>query len=59
MRLVYKFRTTEHIDELTRLCAISKNLYNQALYAVRNALQEDKFLSYNDLDKLMKKNDKS
>lgn len=54
MRLVYKFRTTENASELTNLCKVSKNLYNQALYAVRNALQEDKFLFYNDLDKLMK-----
>lgn len=54
MRLVYKFKTHEHANELTHLCKISKDLYNQALYAVRNALQEDKFLFYNDLDKLMK-----
>lgn len=54
MRLVYKFRTNEHNDELKRLCRISKDLYNQALYAVRNALQEDRFLFYNDLDRMMK-----
>lgn len=54
MRLVYKFTTKECVEELRTLCKISKNLYNQALYAVRSALQEDKFLFYSDLDKLMK-----
>lgn len=54
MRLVYKFKTYEHVSELTRLCKISKDLYNQALYAVRSAMQKGNFLFYNDLDKLMK-----
>ena len=54
MRLVYKFKCCEHNEELTHLCKISKNLYNQALYVVKNSLQEGKFLFYNDLDKIMK-----
>ena len=54
MRLVYKFKCCEHNEELTYLCKISKNLYNQALYVVKNSLQEGKFLFYNDLDKIMK-----
>lgn len=55
MRLVYKFITKQHNEEFSRLCEVSKNLYNQALYEIKTALKEEnKFLFYNDLDKLMK-----
>lgn len=55
MRLVYKFITKQKKDELSRLCIISKNLYNQALYEVKTNLEMNgKFLFYNDLDKILK-----
>ena len=42
-------------DELDRLCRISNNLYNQALYQCKESYKKDsKYLNYNDLDKLMK-----
>lgn len=53
MRLVYRFNI-KRSDELYRLCAISKNLYNQALYAVKNELRvNNKWLFYNDLNRIM------
>lgn len=56
MRLVYKFKYNgKEIQRLLELCRISKNLYNQTLYAIKKELKENnKFLFYNDLDKLMK-----
>ena len=55
MRLVYSFRTTEHLKELLELCRVSNNLYNQALYAVKQSLKnDDRFLFYGDLDGIMK-----
>ena len=54
MRLVYKFNVEN--KELYELCKVSKNLYNQALYALKTELREnDRWLSYYDLDKLMQK----
>ena len=41
MRLVYRFNICEN-DDLYRLCEISKNLYNQALYIVNHELNENK-----------------
>ena len=57
MRLVYKFKYNgKEAKRLLELCKISKNLYNQALYVIKKELKENnKFLFYNDLDKLMKK----
>lgn len=54
LRLVYKFfiRHTENLDDLFMT---SNNLYNQALYQIRQRLNADgKWLCYNELDKLMK-----
>lgn len=56
MRLVYKYRVNdkELNHELLRLCRVSKDLYNQALYTIRQNLEkEDKFLFYQDTNKLM------
>lgn len=55
MRLVYKYRCYERTEELLSLCRVSKDLYNQALFAVRTALDDGKHLSYYELDSLMKK----
>lgn len=53
MRLVYRFNIS-HNDELYRLCVISKNLYNQALYTVKNELRiNNKWLFYKDLNRIM------
>ena len=38
MRLAYKFKNYQNNDELLRLCKISKDLYNQALYIVKTNL---------------------
>ena len=54
MRLVYKFNIGKNND-LFELCKISKNLYNQALYIVKDELKTNgKWLSYNQLDKRLK-----
>ena len=39
MRLVYKFNIGKN-EELSRLCKISNNLYNQALYIFRETLSK-------------------
>ncbi|MBN1217058.1 MAG: transposase [Candidatus Lokiarchaeota archaeon] len=55
MKLVYKFRTlrTEHLDVL---CSISKKLYNQANWYIRqDFFHLENWLRYNDLDFIMKK----
>ena len=57
MRLVYKFISKDATvnDRLCRLCKISKNLYNQALYTLKESLKNDnKWLSYYELDSIMK-----
>jgi len=47
--------TKKQLKHLKNLCNSSKNLYNQALYAVRQEYQATgNYLSYNVLDKLMK-----
>ena len=55
MRLVYSFNCTEHLEELLKLCRVSKNLYNQALYICLQAMKQDepKFLNYYDLNEIL------
>ena len=54
MRMVYSFNI-EKDDRLLGLCKVSKNLYNQALYIVKQELKtNNKWLGYYDLDKIMK-----
>jgi hypothetical protein len=53
MQLTYKYRIDTRKDILD-LCKVSKNLYNQTLYEVKQSLKENKFLFYYDLNKLMK-----
>ena len=53
MRLVYKFNL-KYNDRLYELCKISKNLYNQGLYIVKQELNtNNKWLSYYDLNKIL------
>ena len=40
MKLVYKFNIKQH-KQLTELCKISKNLYNQALYTIKQELDNN------------------
>lgn len=55
MRLVYKFTYKgQDKDRILLYCEVSKNLYNQALYVVKQNLKEEKFIFYNDLEKIMK-----
>ena len=54
MRLIYKFYI-EHTEGLDRLMRVSNNLYNQALYEVRQKLiVEGTWLCYEDLNKIMR-----
>lgn len=54
MRLVYKFNIGKN-KEISKLCKVSNNLYNQALYVFRETLKdESKWLSYFELDSIMK-----
>ena len=54
MRLVYKFNIEQN-ENISSLCKISNNLYNQALYIFRETLsKEGKWLSYFELDAIMK-----
>lgn len=54
MKLAYKFHWIGN-SEVERLCRISNNLYNQALYVFREHLRNTgEYLFYNDLDKIMK-----
>lgn len=54
MRLAYKFNIRNN-ENISSLCKISNNLYNQALYIFRETLsKEDKWLSYFELDSIMK-----
>jgi hypothetical protein len=39
---------------LNYYCHLSKNLYNQATYLIKQHLKENKLLSYPDLNKLLK-----
>jgi putative transposase len=55
MRLVYKFNCFENIQELLELSKISKNLYNQANYIVKQEfVSTGKWIRYYDLERLMK-----
>ena len=55
MRLVYSFNCSEHMEELLRLCRVSKDLYNQALYTCMQAMKQDEpqFLNYYDLNEIL------
>lgn len=57
MRLVYSFDCSEHMEELLKLCRVSKDLYNQALYVCIQAMKQDepKFLNYYDLNEILQK----
>lgn len=53
MRLVYKF-DIQYNDKLHELCVVSKNLYNQALYIVKQNLKEtNKWLGYSQLNTIL------
>lgn len=54
MRLVYRFNIGKD-EEISKLCKVSNNLYNKALYVFRETLKnESKWLSYFELDKILK-----
>jgi putative transposase len=54
MKLTYKYQIKPS-KEILNLCSISKCLYNQALYEIKNSLKENnKFIFYYDLNKIMK-----
>lgn len=54
MRLAYKFNIGKN-ENISDLCKVSNNLYNQALYVFRETLSnEDKWLSYFELDAILK-----
>lgn len=57
MRLVYKYiykGSGEDRERILHYCKVSKDLYNQALYVVRQNLRNDVFLFYNDVERIMK-----
>lgn len=55
MRLAYKFKL-KNDPRLRRLCEVSKNLYNQALYLLKHELKENnKWLGYNQLNEILQK----
>jgi putative transposase len=55
MQLTLNFNYIDKSNFLNNLCYINKNLYNQALYLLNKEYKDnDKYLSYKDLDKLMK-----
>ena len=55
MKLTYKFKYTKKNKLLDDLCVISNNLYNQANYLIKQESDiNNKWLRYNDLDKIMK-----
>ena len=48
--------TQEQFEHLGKLCEASKNLYNQALYTVRQAyIATGEYLNYSTVDRIMKK----
>ena len=54
MKLVWKFNCESPPTQLLEWCKVANNLYNQALFIVKSTLEsENKFLFYNDLNKLM------
>lgn len=53
MRLVYRF-DIQHNNKLQELCTVSKNLYNQALYIVKQNLKEaNNWLGYRQLNTIL------
>jgi IS605 OrfB family transposase len=55
MRLTYKFNFTDKTGYLENYCRISKNLYNQANYIIKQELNTNhKWIRNNQLDKIMK-----
>lgn len=56
MRMVYKFAYDgEHRDSLLAYCATAKNLYNQALYLVRDTLRtQGRLMPYREVEEAMK-----
>lgn len=58
MQYVYRFILNTDVstkNALVEMCSVSKCLYNQALYEIKQTLEkENKFLFYQDLDKIMK-----
>lgn len=56
MRLVYKYSYAgEARESLRRMCEVSKNLYNQALYIIRQELKDnDRFIFYKEIEERMK-----
>ncbi len=55
MRLTYKFRYYSGFEQLSQLCHISKNLYNQANYLIyQELLQSNKWLRYTELNDQLK-----
>ena len=56
MRLVYKYTYAgEEKSSLRRMCEVSKNLYNQALYIIRQELiNNDRFIFYSEIEERMK-----
>jgi len=55
MRLIYKYQYKDKENKLLPLCQISKNLYNQANYIIKQELKNNKkWIRYNELDKIMK-----
>jgi putative transposase len=55
MQLTYKFNYYKNFSKLHDLCVISKNIYNQGNYLVKQELDKNhKWLRYNDLDKILK-----
>lgn len=54
MNLIYNFYIPQ-TEGLVKLCKVSNNLYNQALYIFRQTLKNDnKWLWYADMDRIMK-----
>ena len=52
MKLVYSFNIKKD-NRIMNLCKVSKELYNQSLFEVKSNLKDNKFLFYNDLNRIM------
>ncbi len=53
MKLTYSFNINSD-NRLLNLCSISKDLYNQSLFIIKQSLKNDnKFLFYSDLNRIM------
>lgn len=54
MKLTYKFKI-KYNENISNLCKISKNLYNQANYLIRQEfIKNRKYLNYNTIEKILK-----